>query len=603
MSGGATAVIILEHGQNQHLAEKLGYVFQLDAPFSRQRANSEQALRLLLQYKEMQSDVLDRLVVSEFTRFAGGALAEPSDSRPGTMLIDRAVQRFPTAHKYQVFEALGEMADRVRMFEHAARCWARAAEAASQMESSDRYERQIRALLRQHNSTWPDRPDRCLPIVDQALALCDQAPKLRAEVLYEKGFAYRQLQDLEQAIVWYEKAREAGAIHGDPKLMGTVFNDMGYAYALIGQQKTADSHLDMALALREKRLRDVEAQIARADKTDAARLADLEKERHDARLKLGMTHNTMGEVARYGGMLRTAEKAYTRAYNIFKEEGDTFWQARALFSRGEANRRYAIKLYREGDPEYKTRERQARRDMNESLELCRRHGLTQISATAYRRRGRLSHDQALRTDDRQSRLRLLRQALDDLERGLAFAIETRDMLEELENLTEIAFLADDFASARFPNGGANPDLLLEERRYIERLRSGLAEKRNQASEGKPLIFQFPVFENLLEIELGAYYFVLQDFPTSLQHYLTGYVGLAADPGYGSARYKMHIDHLFGNITKLARLVSADEAKQWCQQFVAAFRTQKMQRQDQTIAEAHPDYVTAFENYRSMAHFL
>ena len=579
-------------------SEKLGYVFQLDVPASRQRSDAAQALKLLLEYERMHSDVLDRLVVADFTRKADGASPGSGTQQADRMLVDLAVQRFSAKDKYEVCRALGEMGARVRMFDQSAKCWERAAEAAGQMDSPDRYERHIRALLGQHNSTWPDHPDQCLPIVDRALALCEEAPGLRAEVLYEKGFAYCQLQDLGQAIGWYEKAREAGEARVDPVLMGTVFNDMGYEYSRLGDSKTADAHLNTALELREARLRTIDERIARIEEMNVERPAELEKQRHDARMRLGWTHNTMGEVARYNGMSRTAEKAYTRAYNIFVEERDPFWQARALFSRGEANRRYAVKLCRENDLEYKTRERRAKRDMDDGLELCRRFGLTQISATAHRRRGRLPHDQALRTNDLQIRLKLLRQALGHFEAGLKFAVDSGDMLEELENLTEIAFLADDFADARFPNGCPDPHLLEQEYGYIERLRSALAEKCQQASEGRPLIFQFHVFENLLDIELGAYYFVLRDFDESLRHYLTGYAGLAADPGYGSARYKMHIDHLFGNVTKLAELAGPDQAREWCRQFVTAFRNGRMQRQDETIAEAHPDFVTAFENHRS-----
>ena len=86
---------------------------------------------------------------------------------------------------------------------------------------------------------------------------------------------------------------------------------------------------------------------------------------------------------------------------------------------------------------------EAETDIRRSLGLCDTYALSDVSDTAHRRMGRLLHDIALRETNPKIKIDLLDQALGEFEHGLLAAVDTRDTLEELESLTEIAFLADE----------------------------------------------------------------------------------------------------------------------------------------------------------------
>ncbi len=77
--------------------------------------------------------------------------------------------------------------------------------------------------------------------------------------------------------------------------------------------------------------------------------------------------------------------------------------------------------------------------------------------------------------------------------------------------------------------------------------------------------------------------------------------MASDPGYGAARYRAHIDHLFRN---LQGLHNRELEKQWCQRFIDELRRTRMQRgEPKVLAEVYPDLLERFELHLSTAYMF
>jgi len=561
-------------------AEKLAYVLQLDvlSDFRLRdlqgvtlyplQPDFEQAGDLLEKYKRVPSSVLDRLIIGEI---------QPD-----------VVELFPLSEQHKIYAILGEIATRAYRLEQAGTYWKRAFEAAKQTGNR---EQQVAALVGQHNSTWQTEPQASLEILHQALEICDQVDDLRPRVLYEIGFAHRRMENLEEAIDWYKQAQDLAALHQDKIMMPTILNDMGFVHLLVGDYNKAETLIRTASRLRQRDLDIVHQRIADAEKPELGEA--LASQAHDAALKLGMTYNTLGQMARYKGDMTTATADYSEALSIFKNAGSYIWQARALYSRGEAHRRIAMTLYDLGRTDSsQDYDRRAEEDIEASLELCDRYGFIHELDTANRRMGRLLHDRgAFRTeDDPDKQIELLGQALQHFEAALQIAQDTGDVLEELECLTEIAFLADDrmtILSRHYPEIARAEEKDLSD--YIERLRQGIERHRDD----EPRIYQFSVFENLLSIEEGAFYYALGNYDRALEHYVQGYVGMAQDPGYGSARYRQHLDHLLESIRRLG---DPEREKEWCERFVNVWQTTRMQRVDppQTLADAHRELLDEIE---------
>lgn len=326
----------------------------------------------------------------------------------------------------------------------------------------------------------------------------------------------------------------------------------------------------------------------------------LEQDLLDARLKLGMSFNTLGQIKRFDGDLSAATGAYSEAFEIFRGANDYLWQARALHSRGESHRRIAETLYGQGRlkacQDYETR---AHNDFQQCVVICNQYNFDGELSTAVRRMGRLLHDQALREPDVKKRLDLLGQAREHFEQGLDAAKRSENTLEEFENLTELAFLVDDRLQAQKQLSGEDilsPEQIQAGDRDIERLRTYI----KQSAKAKFKIYQFQVFMHLLEMEEGAFCFVQGNYKDALNFYLDGYKGLAGLPGYGVARYRQHLGHLFKRIRELD---NPDEERRWCKAFIAAWQKTKVKDTDQTLVKIHPELVEQLQLYLDTAFLL
>lgn len=65
------------------------------------------------------------------------------------------------------------------------------------------------------------------------------------------------------------------------------------------------------------------------------------------------------------------------------------------------------------------------------------------------------------------------------------------------------------------------------------------------------------------------------------------MGSAADLDDGSARFRTHIDYLLGDIAQLAELATPNQAHEWRQKFIDAFRNEKIQYQDWAVLRLMP----------------
>jgi tetratricopeptide (TPR) repeat protein len=231
----------------------------------------------------------------------------------------------------------------------------------------------------------------------------------------------------------------------------------------------------------------------------------------------------------------------------------------------------------------------AQEDIQEGLYLCEKYQLESERDTACRRMGRVLHDLAiyeLKRNKKKDARGYLEQAHVYFEEGLKYARHTNDVLEELSNLAELAFIVDDFmnvvGSKRLPQKYQN--LLDVFKRTLDSHR-----------KDRFRIYQFSVFENLYKLEKAAIDYQDGNYKRALNGYLEAYVGLASDPGYGLTRFKQYFPHLINRIEELP----AKDAEVWCKAFIKAWEETPIQGKDgRTLAqEVHrPDLVVWCRQY-------
>lgn len=527
-------------------------------------------------------------------------LARPSNSLRLPKLLSGEmrlyVDQYKPSERFEIYKELAVIQKRLQHSNQERWYWEKALILAKELRQDVM---QVEALIGLYNVVVLTNPDKALQeFLVPALKICEETLSMELpRVQYEMGYAYRLKSDIDMAIMWYERARDSALKYkADLPRLATILNDLGFAYTYRGDYERSEVYVNQALRLRQKHLEEVEEQIrtiynliSSPNKANIvglrSQLASSKLQESGARLRVGMAYNTIGEVSRYQGELEKAIYYYSKALEIFESEANYRWQAKSLAARGEAHRRMALEKRKWVDPKASDEHiKLAKLDIELSLRLCNQHLINPEQDTANRRMGRLLHDQALSYQKEGSysqAQKFLEEAQKYFERGLKYAIETEDVLEELENLTEIAFLVDDFTRVT--------ELLTDEqtKRYetlIERFSVALEGHR----QDKERIYQFTVFENLLNLEKGAYAFVRKDYSEALNYYLDGYVGLASDPGYGSARYKTHFAHLIDQIEKLDDQL----AKEWCESFIDAWKKHTIidSSHSQTLAQYHSDLV-------------
>lgn len=609
--------LIADATDNQQKAilqvEKLAYALRLDVLVDAQRPewvdtpeaerlahllppDYARGLALLEQYQSEHSDIQGRLIINELE---SGGIDD---------IVFKMAKRSPAPEEqYKVYALLGQLATDAYMRENASRYWDGATTVAAE---GGKWTDQVEAMIHRHNNTWQRDLAKSITILKEARQLCEQhnVDNWHPTVLYELGFTYTELQDMEEAVQWYEQALKIAGQNKDRNILPTILNDMGYNYLLMGDYGQARANITQARDLRELNRNqfqqaietiDEKLKIKPQDESLLTKKRQIEKDLRDAKQKIGMSYNTLGQLARYTGDIARANGYYAEALETFEEIDDYNWQAIARYSRGDAHRVLAMNLFNQGRISASERyENRAKEDLDESLRLIQQYGFVELEDLANRHMGRLVHDQALRSaGDPAEQVQLLQKARKYFEKGLRIALETDDLNEELENLTEMAFLTDDLVrayKARKRGRSLNQPEKVEVESYIKRLDEGLEKHRQSGRQ----TYQFPVFENLLKIEKAAYAYELNKVEEAQELYLEGFTGLARDPGYGSARCRAHFDHLFRNIR---RLPDTNEQVVWCEQFMERWRTTDMARGERkTLAAAHPDLYKRFENHTMTA---
>lgn len=541
------------------MAEKLHYTLEYDLGKGKQ---------LFLEMIELRDPVLEKLLPGE---------------------VNTHIDRFQSEDQFDLYDWLAQIEQRLG---HRIQALAYAEKELILSQRLNRSDKQVEALIRLHNSTWQWNPEKSLQdYLFPALKISEEVSQdLLPRTQYEIGFTYRQMQIIEEAINWYEKAKESILKYPVAlAIQATLLNDLGYAYTFKGEYERSKIHVNEALNLRQQHLQNVRKKIRRLKRSNQidfnkknSQMAVLEAQESTARVRVGLTHNTMGQIFRYVGNLEEAVYHHTQALQSFKTENEYNWQARALASRGEVYRRLSKKML--FDPRVSKRYGGlAKKDLEESLFLFEKYPIKGEKDTTHRRMGRLIHDQALELKKKRKSqaIKLLNEAQKFFEQALVYARESNNVREELENLTEIAFLVDDMAEIT----GISEDIQLKYDTYINQLSQTIEKHRQDEFR----IYQFEVFQNLLKLEQGAYALVQGKLKQALEFYIDGYKGLASDEGYGSARFRSHLDHLQ---VQIAKIQDNNIAQEWCIRFIKEWQKTILPDSDppQTLAQIHPELV-------------
>ena len=550
--------------------------------------NFELSKAMLHDFQHLRADVLDRLVIN--------------------LLGSETIAQFSISEQYEFCILLGDTAQRINALPQAQAFWGQAEEAAKKLDKPDL---QVKALIELANSTWPEDIAGAITILkENALPVAEKkAPEFLPKVLHDIGIAYRRMYALDEAIRWYEKSQEKAREYTDKEIIPSILNDMGYALWIAWNDRRAKPLIEKAAELRELRRDEINDELSRhveklvqtTNKTEQERLQQqlkvLENRLRSAEIQLGLSYNTLGLMARYEGDYANSIVYHDEALLIFENQNNIYLRVEALHSRGDTQRQWAKNLYVLGRQirslEY---DEKAFADINTALSLCKQVGFVGITPRVLRRMGRLLHDRYFRADDLNEQESMLNKALGFFEQSLELARKTDNTLEELETLTEIAFLGDDLSriyKQKKPYGHLRPEELDIVKKYVTQFRDGIEAHRKDV----PKIYQFDVFDNLLKMEEAALAFESGQFDDALETYLESFTNLARDPGYGVVRCRRHFDHLFENIR---RLKDSEREEAWCRQFINRWQKETMIHSDSvTLEKAHPDLFERFELHIDM----
>lgn len=551
--GDSTSSSILDYLRFEQI--QYAFAIKIKAPASKryfQDIDFNHALNILIPLFGLHSYVFDDLVAKAID----------------TQLFENALEDSSTdlLSLYRICITLGTICRRAFNHEMSRAFCKLAVRVADQLNSP---EMKINALITQHQSTYEDNPQQSLDILDLAEKISNDNKNHRlGTIFHAKGLINRILQNPSVAINWYEKGLE---ISNENSLTATLFNDKGYANSLLGKYEDAVRDISSGTEVREQLRKKFDAERQKLEEKlrddtlskkerDALQLeyGEINDKYHSLNLSVGRSFITLGHIKRYTGILHDATGAYSEAKELFEQEAAFDWIASAYMGRAEAHRRIAMDLYYQHRKESVEKySRFAENDIDKAREICQNYGLLGQMRTIFRRKGRILHDRALRATNPEDKLRFLKSAKKQFRVALNYS--TSNVLEELETLTEIAFLGDDIIDAKISIGEENAEQVFNSAENLSNeLKNGLATHKDDI----PLLYQYPVFQLLLIMEEAAIIFskaIYQtaqgvessaDFEQAKSMYVKAFLGLAKIPGYGVARYKQHLPHLFRNIERL-----------------------------------------------------
>jgi tetratricopeptide (TPR) repeat protein len=546
-------LIAKSSGENADIlrVEKLYYALQ---------RNLEEGKRLWLELVDMDNDNINKLLPGEIKNY---------------------IMSFDDKTKFDIYIELGRMERTAR---HTNQALGYHREAKKLAEAALTPTELVKAL---EGLASCYEPNKALKQYKEIKLLCEkEVPERLPDAYYNIGYTYRRMNNIRMAITWYRKATDQFRAYPRSKgLQAKIANDLGYMYSYVGEWEDAKKTIDEGLRLRKEILAELDYKIKKMESETSQRkantkFANLKEERKKTAYYLGLSYSTLGEIYRYQNELEDSLRSYKDAYDLFLEVSNEDWQARTLYSMGETNRRLAE------DKELDESKRQnyidnALQNIEQSLYLCERYQL-ESGDTANRRMGRLYHDLALYDLAKGEKVKAqehLEKAKSYFENGLTLARKSGDILEELEILSERAFLVDDFIAL----AGSKT----RSKRHYKAL-DDFKETLEKHRRDKFRIYQFPVFEHLYSLEKGATYYRTGNYKDALNAYLEANIGLATNPGYGQTRYKQHFDYLTRQIENLPPA----EAEDWCKAFKHAWEnTPAPGKRGRTLAqEILPDLV-------------
>jgi len=531
--------------------EQLAYILDIkdDNSLLEIHADVEFAKKKIRNYFNINSYILDGFIVSEIS----------SNTIEKSFLIE---------DRDEILNLLGQMANRIYRYEEAQPYWY---SAINNAKSHKKYDTLVRRLLNLHGSTWRSDPNGALGVLEEARSFSQKFAKgLLPLVLNEIGFSYARYQDYNKAIDFYKKASKLVNKDKNKGLNATIINNLGLAYLHIGKWEEAEECIDSGKKLRQQIL---DEQILNGLDT---RLAEN---------RVAYSFSNLGRMFRYFGKLHDAEGNYTSALSIFDKTNEQSEVANIMLSRSEVYRELAARKFESGQfDDVKLYEQKADDDIQNGIILCQTYGLFRLLDTAYRHEGRLLHDKGYRSRNDEEKLGLYEKALKKFENALEKARDTKDVLEELECLREIAFLADDRADVIIHN--TNDKKIIQEEFenleiYISRFEEGLNTHKND----KYPLYSFNVFQSLLTLEKAAFEFSKEKYNKSLDLYLRAFVGLAKQSGYGFTNYLKYLPHLKKNLRKIKR---TDIIKLWCDKIRNRWKKEK-------ISQTHKEMIAMIDS--------
>jgi tetratricopeptide (TPR) repeat protein len=125
---------------------------------------------------------------------------------PGEIM--KHIQEYDEAEQKEFYSKIADIQFNLRHIKAARESWNKVEELGKKFGNDGWV---VDALLGKHNCTWQTDPRKSLSeYVEPAIALCEsKVPCKLPKALYEKGFAYDQMLDINKAVEYYEKAKDA----------------------------------------------------------------------------------------------------------------------------------------------------------------------------------------------------------------------------------------------------------------------------------------------------------------------------------------------------------------------------------------------------------
>lgn len=337
------------------------------------------------------------------------------------------------------------------------------------------------------------------------------------------GFTCRVLGQWEEAIEWYRRCQETAKEMGKEGawLYADTQNSEGYVYALMGRYEEANTLIGQALKLRQQL---------------------------NLRTQVGQSYSAWGEVNRFAGDFRSANRHYDQALAVFEQERDPEWQAIVLQQRGENTRRIAVKMRTHGDEEGAQKWLEySLENLEGSLALYERYNLSRGRSMLLRRLGRALRDVGRREE-----------AEVRVQESYQMASHNADLREQLECLNVLAILAllkDDF--------------------------NGVMQHTQPLLEVESRMADYLVFRGRAHILRGKAHAANQEWDKALDEFAIGLVNLGRSIGYGRERLEARI----GDLTEiLDDLPDVAIKRTWCTRLIETWERENLDNELPRLVE-------------------